>query len=361
MTNLKEIKGMPESQRAREILGRLMKHTGPSIARHKWKLVELKEFYPSQEGLLGLNMNRAIICIRLRESYNKEVFKDWHDILGTMVHELTHMDISKHSAEFYSKMDELYAEIEGDESSGLINRFDGINTNAGIPSGPFHRLGEVDKKRKSKSREERSHQRAEAAEKRRQAQIIMGGGVIGQEGMSKRKPEFDLSTPAGRRRAMAWAATKRLQDNDSCPAESQLEYEEDNTRVPLLNGASPLSVTKPSFPSSSLNSSDTDNRPAKKKKASLGVIDLTGSPDSLKASVALPQGTRSDAPEDDGWSCPICTYIDPIDSDLCSMCSYRRKMPAGLPNQGGCDPDFDPFKSVISSGSGAWRGKRHRN
>ena len=46
------------------------------------------------------------------------------------------MDINKHSAEFYTKMDELYTEVENDEASGLIHRFDGINVNAHFPSGP---------------------------------------------------------------------------------------------------------------------------------------------------------------------------------------------------------------------------------
>ena len=67
-------------------------------------------------------------------------FREWHELLGVMVHELTHMDISKHSAEFYTKMDELYTEIENDESSGLINRFDGTNE-CWYPLGPWSRIG----------------------------------------------------------------------------------------------------------------------------------------------------------------------------------------------------------------------------
>ncbi len=43
-------------------------------------------------------------------------FLEYHDILGTMVHEITHNKISKHDETFYKLMDQLYDEVENIKS-----------------------------------------------------------------------------------------------------------------------------------------------------------------------------------------------------------------------------------------------------
>ena len=81
--------------------------------------------------------------VRLRSPHDKTSFLPWHDVLGTLVHELTHMKIGAHSAEFYALLDELYTEVEKDEDSGLIHSFDGSAGMAlsGMPSSKGNRLG----------------------------------------------------------------------------------------------------------------------------------------------------------------------------------------------------------------------------
>ena len=414
MTVIKELKKESRSEEAKELLERLMKHCAPAIKRHKWKLVELKEFYPKNNGLLGVNVNKATICIRLRCPFNKDNFREWHELLGVMVHELTHMDISKHSAEFYTKMDELYTEIENDESSGLINRFDGTNVNAGIPSGPGRALGGKDIGAKPKSREEIAHDRAAAAERRRRVQTIMGGGVVGKTTIRQKKPLFDLTTQAGRREAMAWAATKRASDNEACSAESQLEMEDEDEAASGGCGSSgggssgtmapPAQPTSSSFSSSSSSSSAmlpakkvkpapgavATKKKAKAKASPMGVIDLTMSPSASQeesantppfppAPLSAKAKVRRDkavavADEDamaesqgEAWACPICTYFNIIDTDLCGMCSYRFRAMAPVPLP---EPislahtvekrkdEFNPFKPFISSGNSAWKGSK---
>ncbi len=325
MTVLREIKGMPKSEKALEYLERLMKHTAPMVARHGWNLRELKEFYPNQAGLLGLNMNRSVICVRLRRAGNKEHFLEWHDMLGTMVHELTHMKISAHSAEFYSLMDSLYTEVEKDEESGLIHRFDGSKDMAkgGIPASGGKILGGSSSTgvlAKPKSRKDIANERALAAERRRKEQGIMGSGIVGTSSSSpgfSRKPRFDLTTNEGRRKAMAWAAERRLSDNIACPAESQelaaSDFKEGSAlgeregeqvvsvqkRAPglsskrsikivdLANGENQKRKGKPSSPSSSSSSASSGGggHVAKKRPK---IIDLTDT---------TPPNSQSDVPQ----------------------------------------------------------------
>ena len=79
----------------------------------------LQEFCPKNGGLLGLNVNRgAAIKIRLRQPHDSNSFYPYEEhILGTMVHELTHMVEGSHSSRFYKLMDELHDEVDRDISA----------------------------------------------------------------------------------------------------------------------------------------------------------------------------------------------------------------------------------------------------
>ena len=70
--------------------------------------------------------------------YSREVFLSFEEILGTLIHEITHIKISPHSAEFYKLMEDLYAEVEKDMAAGLT----AVGTlNYVAFSGTAHRLG----------------------------------------------------------------------------------------------------------------------------------------------------------------------------------------------------------------------------
>jgi WLM domain len=110
-----------------------------SQVRRQWSVKLLKEFYPADKSLLGLNVNRGqCISVRLRNIHDERSFLQWEDILGTFVHELTHIQEGSHSAAFYRLMDQLIDEVEKDmiqsQNLGVAPGF--------IPfSGTGHRLG----------------------------------------------------------------------------------------------------------------------------------------------------------------------------------------------------------------------------
>jgi hypothetical protein len=107
------LKTMPNPALARELLERLVLVTAKVVEKRRWRVPVLKEFYPKNKGLLGLNVNRGqSIMIRLREGSDQFSFLPWHSVLGTLVHELTHNVVGEHSAEFYEMMDKVYDEVE---------------------------------------------------------------------------------------------------------------------------------------------------------------------------------------------------------------------------------------------------------
>ena len=129
----KELTTMPNPALAKDLLERLVAITSKVVTNRKWSVKILKEFYPKNPSLLGLNVNAgSSIMIRLREARDMKVFLPWQSILGTMIHELTHNEIGEHSAEFYTLMDKVYDEVEasnGSSSSFQVYNNKGQGTN----------------------------------------------------------------------------------------------------------------------------------------------------------------------------------------------------------------------------------------
>eukprot|EP01035_Chromulina_nebulosa_P020712 gene20712-26852_t len=135
--DVKELKKMPDSNKALDLLNRLIKSTEKLLIKYKWNVKILKEFYPNNQSLLGMNVNHgASILIRLRSPYDNKKFLEWHDILGTMCHELAHMSIGPHNADFYKLWDQLSDEVEKDGLSDFYhpNSGNSIN-NTFVPNG----------------------------------------------------------------------------------------------------------------------------------------------------------------------------------------------------------------------------------
>lgn len=113
-----ELAGMPNPALAKDLLERLRLTTAKVVENRKWRVPVLKEFYPKNRSLLGLNVNRGkSIMIRLREGHDQMAFLPWESVLGTLVHELTHNEIGEHSAEFYKTMEKVYDEVDATSST----------------------------------------------------------------------------------------------------------------------------------------------------------------------------------------------------------------------------------------------------
>eukprot|EP00854_Cymbomonas_tetramitiformis_P003995 gene3994-4964_t len=87
---------------------RAAKQVQPLMRRRQWKVGVLLEFYPKSDCLLGLNVNHGQqVKVRLRPPGNESDFYPYEHILGTLLHELTHIKVSPHNAAFYKLLDEI--------------------------------------------------------------------------------------------------------------------------------------------------------------------------------------------------------------------------------------------------------------
>ena len=119
----KVLKHLPNDDMAMKLLERIRNEFLEIVQRRHWKVMSLNELCCCTDQMTkrktkkkqygdnvwGYNMTRGsshIIYIRLRRPHS-HTFHDYHDIAGTMSHELAHCVHSGHSAKFYHLMEEI--------------------------------------------------------------------------------------------------------------------------------------------------------------------------------------------------------------------------------------------------------------
>ncbi|KAH8899316.1 WLM-domain-containing protein, partial [Thozetella sp. PMI_491] len=86
----------------------------PIMRARGWKVGELAEFYPDQQNLLGLNVNKGQkILLRLRYPSDRSLFLPIEQVTDTMLHELSHIVHGPHDAKFHALWNQLRDEHEG--------------------------------------------------------------------------------------------------------------------------------------------------------------------------------------------------------------------------------------------------------
>lgn len=104
---------------ALELLHDVAKAVGPLMHHYNFKVGMLCEMYPKNPQLLGLNVNHGQkILIRLRPPYSENSFYPMSDLIGTMLHELTHNVHGPHDAKFYALLEELTTKYEAGAFAG---------------------------------------------------------------------------------------------------------------------------------------------------------------------------------------------------------------------------------------------------
>ena len=85
----------------------------PIMRKRGWHVGTLAEFLPSNQQLLGLNINHGQkICVRLRYTHDPSTFLPVEQCVDTMLHELSHIVHGPHDAKFHALWDELRSEHE---------------------------------------------------------------------------------------------------------------------------------------------------------------------------------------------------------------------------------------------------------
>ncbi|RKP14250.1 WLM domain-containing protein, partial [Piptocephalis cylindrospora] len=103
----------PSRERALALLHRAAEQVRPVMEKRGWKVRRLVEFFPKNGNLLGVNVNHGQeIRLRLRPSRAPTTFLPYEDILGTLLHELTHIVHGPHNAAFHALLGVLLGETE---------------------------------------------------------------------------------------------------------------------------------------------------------------------------------------------------------------------------------------------------------
>ncbi|KAI5477341.1 hypothetical protein MNV49_006483 [Pseudohyphozyma bogoriensis] len=128
------LKSKPKSADALALLKKIHHLTKPIMKKHGWYLPTLSEFFPTNPNLLGININGGHkICIRLRPQHAPDSFLDLDQLIGTMLHELTHNVRGPHDQIFYKQLDELQDEFDKLGQTGYLAwTGDGRRVGAGV-------------------------------------------------------------------------------------------------------------------------------------------------------------------------------------------------------------------------------------
>lgn len=177
---------------ALDLLHDLARAVGPLMHQYNFKIGMLCEMYPKNPLLLGLNVNKGQkILIRLRPPFAEHTFYPMSDLIGTLLHELTHNVHGPHDAKFYALLEELRTKFE----SGNFAVKDYVCEENQLGSG-YVAPWENSKTVRQKRLEALSRGKFKAEARR------LGGSK---------------ALPAAMREAMLKAAEQRIKDSKWCP------------------------------------------------------------------------------------------------------------------------------------------------
>ncbi|KAI0405873.1 WLM-domain-containing protein [Xylaria palmicola] len=98
----------PRAADALHTLKKVASMVKPLMRARGWKVGQLTEFYPSQQNLLGLNVDRGQkICLRLRYPGDRNQFLPIEQVADTMLHELAHIVHGPHDDKFHALWNQL--------------------------------------------------------------------------------------------------------------------------------------------------------------------------------------------------------------------------------------------------------------
>ncbi|KAI0443268.1 WLM-domain-containing protein [Xylaria telfairii] len=192
----------PRAADALRTLKKVASLVKPLMRARGWKVGQLTEFYPGQQNLLGLNVDRGRkICLRLRYPGDRNQFLPLEQVADTMLHELAHNVHGPHDEKFHALWNQLRDEhlsltLKGYTGEGFLSE--------------GHRLGG----RTMPMDEARRLARA-AAEKRR----TLGAGSGQRLGGATPRPGQDIRNVIGN------AAEQRNQTLRGCANDNQTQDE----------------------------------------------------------------------------------------------------------------------------------------
>ncbi|KAI9796863.1 MAG: hypothetical protein M1833_005912 [Piccolia ochrophora] len=358
------LKTKPREAEALKSLQKIASLVKPVMRQRGWRVGTLREFYPEERNLLGVNWNRGQeICLRLRYPSDERQFLPMEQVVDTMLHELSHIVHDAHDAKFHGLWQQLR-----DEHEEL--------TRKGYTGEGFLSKGQKLGGKRIPMDEARRRARA-SAEKRRVVSAGSGQKLGG-------KP---VRRGADMRKVIADATQRRLTVTQGCASGSkdskavvdqaskngfrtQAEEDDANERaimeayIELIQQEEREKWGDSYSPASAENPSGSAGEKEHSAQATMQFVDAEDDPQqgrlgsSVVAATAAPRSSSDSSVEDITkpskrmrpekhlpdqrmWPCPICTLENPKDFLCCGACGTERA------SENSEDPD-EPMSSTAS-------------
>ncbi|KAF1788577.1 WLM domain [Phytophthora cactorum] len=208
IAEIKALVRQPQRAQAQQLLERLAAAVLPILTRRRFRVRRLREFFPKDGALLGMNVNRgAKIYVRRSETEaNARVVLSYEALLETLLHELTHMVHGPHNEAFYQYLEELKQEMEALMVRGLVGEEDIRFADAGAGQ----RLGGNNISVPIRVAA------VLAAKRREQYNSLLGGQTSRRLGSTSSGASNEVLDPEALRRKMLEAAERRRRDYEHC-------------------------------------------------------------------------------------------------------------------------------------------------
>ncbi|XP_039117215.1 DNA-dependent metalloprotease WSS1 [Dioscorea cayenensis subsp. rotundata] len=303
----------PREDEALKTLERIAKQVQPIMRHRKWRVHLLSEF--CHPRLLGLNINKGReVRIRLRAFNNDLAFLPFEQVLDTMLHELCHIEIGPHNAEFYRLWDELRKECDDLVAKGITGPGQGFDGH-GRRLGGYTRLVSLPPLRQAATN---------AAEKRRCV------GTLLPSGPKKLGGDNNIMSALSPIQAAAMAAERRMQDELWCGSGSY----EDPIVIESKDGMLENHAARESGESSK---SSEHVKEGENSEPVVSCVNEKTENSSLPGISSVPSASRHPACDDSlsncstndvmdmtMWECGLCTLLNKPLAPICEACGTQR-------------------------------------
>ncbi|KAK3694055.1 WLM domain-containing protein [Podospora appendiculata] len=338
------LKDFPREKEALHSLKKIASLVKPIMRARGWKVAELAEFYPDQQNLLGLNVNRGQrILLRLRYPGDRNQFLPIEQVTDTMLHELSHIVHGPHDAKFNALWNQLRDEHEGLVRKGYTG--EGFLSNGRVLGGqrlPMHearRLARVAAE-KRRTLSSGSGQRLGGAAPRpgqdmrnviaraieRRNRTLQGCGNT-HHNQREIQEISDTATKNGFR-------TQAEEDaaNEAAIAQALWELVQEDEKTKYGSSYIPPSAQNPTGNGGgAVMSGQNGYEPEPEPEQQVPSVSTSSNSQELSSwAPPIPVATKPSIPptvpseEVDGWACDICTLINPATFLCCGACETER-------------------------------------
>ncbi|GAW11342.1 hypothetical protein ANO14919_006860 [Xylariales sp. No.14919] len=308
----------PRAADALHTLKKVASLVKPLMRARGWKVGQLTEFYPNQQNLLGLNVDRGQrICLRLRYPGDRNQFFPIEQVADTMLHELAHIVHGPHDAKFHALWNQLRDEhlsltLKGYTGEGFLSEGYRLGGRT-IPMDEARRLARV------------------SAEKRRTMNSGSGqrlGGVSARPGQDIRKVIGDAAERRNRT-LRGCANDNQTQDeiveiaNTATKNGFRTQADEDAANDAAIAQAlweivqeEEMAKKGTSYvPPATTGNANRDNMTLKGRDQGFAVA---------AQSSTVRHGPQADRGTGSTWTCGVCTLNNPQSYLCCDACGTER-------------------------------------